>query len=115
MFSGGFRTDFNYNDPVGDGELLEYNQRYFYNFDVYHLNSGLDYGFRRGSIIVGMQFSYGQANDQLQVVNLTDPVEFISDSQLPLTGPINNNVQIRYYDIMVYFGFIFNFMKNENL
>jgi len=114
MFSGGFRTDFNYNDPVGDGEFPENNQRNFYNFDVYHVNSGLGYGFKRGSIIVGMQFSYGQANDQHQVVNLTDPVEYINDSQLPLTGPISNNVQIRYYDIMVYFGFVFNFMKNEN-
>lgn len=114
MFSGGFRTDFNYSDPVGYGEFLEYNQRHFYIFDIYHLNSGLGYGFKRGSIILGMQFSHGRANNQRQIVNITDPVEYINDSQLPLTGPIHNNVQIRYYDMMVYFGFIFNFMKNEN-
>jgi hypothetical protein len=111
MFSGGFRTDFNCMDPVQEGEYLSYNQKSFYTFDLYHFNYGLGYGFKRGSIILGMQFSHGRANDQRQIVNLTEPVEYISDAQLPLTGPIEQNVQIRYNDIMVYFGFVFNFLK----
>lgn len=113
MFSGGFRTDFNCIDPLKDGEYLWDNQRSFYIFDLYHLNSGLGYGFKRGSIILGMQFSHGRANDQRQIVNLTDPVEYISDAQLPLTGPINQNVKIRYNDVLVYFGFVFNFLKEK--
>ena len=113
MFSGGFRTDFSYHDPVQEGENLTRNQKTFYSFDLYHFNYGLGYGFKRGSIILGMQLSHGRANDQRQVVNLTDPVEYISDSQLPLTGPVNRNVQIRYYDVMIYFGFVFNFLKDS--
>jgi hypothetical protein len=113
MFSGGFRTDFNYFDQVQEEEYLSYNQKTFYTFDLYHVNYGLGYGFKRGSIILGMQFSHGRANDQPQVINLTDPVEYISDAQLPLTGPINYNVKIRYNDIMIYFGFVFNFLKEK--
>ncbi|MDZ7635193.1 MAG: hypothetical protein U5L72_12510 [Bacteroidales bacterium] len=40
VFSGGFRTDFNYIDPVEDPVFPYYNNNTFYVFDVYHLNSG---------------------------------------------------------------------------
>ncbi len=112
MFSGGFRTDFNYLDQVEDRDIMVYNRKSFYAFHVYHINYGLGYRFSRGSITLGMQFSHGRANDQPQVVNLTEPVEYISDAQMPLTGVINNNVRIRYNDISVYFGFMFNFLKD---
>jgi hypothetical protein len=110
MFSGGFRTDFNSNKPAEE-EYIRYNQKYFYTFDLYHLNYGLGYEFKRGSIILGMQFSHGRANDQRQVVNITQPVEYIGETQMPLTGLVSYNAQIRYNDIMVYFGFVFNFLK----
>ncbi len=45
-------------------------------FNVYHVNYGLGFNFKRGSIILGMQFSHGQSNDQKQIVNLTEPVEY---------------------------------------
>jgi len=31
--------------------------------------------------------------------------------QMPLTGELNNNVLVRYYDVTIYLGFLFNFMK----
>jgi hypothetical protein len=113
MVSGGFRTDFGYIDPVEEREFPNNNRRALYTFDVYHVNLGLGYGFKRGSIILGTQYSNGRANDQQQIVNLTEPVEFISDSQMPLTGPISNNVQLRYNDISVYLGFMFNFLQEK--
>jgi len=113
MISGGFRTDFGYLDPVEERKFPDINRKTFYTFDVYHINLGLGYAFRRGSIILGTQYSNGRANDQQQIVNLTEPVEYISDSQMPLTGPISNNVQIRYNDISVYLGFMFNFLQEK--
>jgi len=113
MVSGGFRTDFGYIDPVEEKGFPNNNRRALYTFDVYHVNLGLGYGFKRGSIIMGTQYSNGRANDQQQIVNLTEPVEFISDSQMPLTGPISNNVQLRYNDISVYLGFMFNFLQEK--
>jgi hypothetical protein len=111
MFSGGFRTDFNCLDP-GSSKVFPYNNtNTAYHFNVYHVNYGLGFNFKRGSIILGMQFSHGQSNDQKQIVNLTEPVEYISDTQMPLTGEIQNNVQIRYNDISVYLGFMFHFLK----
>jgi len=79
--------------------------------NVYHFNSGMGYNFRRGSITLGMQFSYGQENNQNQIINFTEPVEYISDKIMALTGPVNNVVMVRYFDVSVYFGFMFNFMK----
>ena len=111
MLSGGFRTDFNYMDSGDESQFMEYNSKMSYSLNVYHLNYGLGYNFKRGSITLGMQFSYGQEKNQRQIVNFTEPVEFISDLLMPLTGPLHNQVLIRYIDISVYFGFLFNFMK----
>ncbi|MCK7497196.1 MAG: hypothetical protein MZW92_44985 [Comamonadaceae bacterium] len=62
MVSGGFRTDFGYLDPVGKGNIGN-QQKNLYTFDVYHINLGLGYAFKRGSIIMGTQYSNGRAND----------------------------------------------------
>jgi hypothetical protein len=111
MFSGGFRTDFNALDEKQNKEFPNNNRKTIYGFNVYHINYGLGYAFKRGSIILGMQFSHGDAKDQRQIVNLTEPVEYISEAQMPLTGELKNNVQFRYNDISVYFGFMLNFLK----
>jgi hypothetical protein len=113
MFSGGFRTDFRYFNTFEDPGLLQMNKRTNYNVNVYHFNYGFGRNFKRGSITLGMQFSYGQEKDQRQAVNLSGPVEYINDDILPLTGPLSDNVTIRYYDISIYLGFLFNFMKDE--
>jgi hypothetical protein len=111
MVSGGFRTDFKYTDPADDPGFMEINKRSNYTINVYHFNSGMGYNFKRGSVTLGMQFSYGQEKDQRQIVNLAEPVEYINDKIMPLTGPLYNNVLVRYFDLTVYLGFIFNFMK----
>jgi hypothetical protein len=111
MFSGGFRTDFRYVNYSDYPDFLAYNKKSNYNVNVYHFNYGLNKNFKRGFITLGMQFSYGQENNQRQIVNLIEPVEYINSSIMPLTGNILNNVTVRYLDISVYFGFLFNFMK----
>jgi hypothetical protein len=109
--SGGFRTDFKYMEHPDKPGFMEVNKRSQYAMNVYHFNSGMGYNFRRGSITLGMQFSYGQENNQNQIINFTEPVEYISDKIMALTGPVNNVVMVRYFDVSVYFGFMFNFMK----
>jgi hypothetical protein len=113
MLSGGFRTDFNYQDPSVEPGIIGTNTKTNYSMDVYHFNTGLGYNFKRGSITLGMQFSYGQENDRDQIVNLKEPVEFINETIMPLTGPVGNVVDVRYFDVTVYLGFIFNFMKEK--
>jgi hypothetical protein len=113
MLSGGFRTDFRYTDPASEPGFMEKNKRSNYTLNVYHFNYGLGYNFKRGSITLGMQFSYGQEKHQDQIVNFAEPVEYISENYMPLTGLVSNNVLTRYFDVTVYFGFLFNFMKQE--
>ncbi len=112
MFSGGFRTDFSCLDISKDEPFPYGNKKTYYSYNVYHVNYGLGYQFKRGSIILGMQFSHGDDQDQRQIVNLTEPVEYIDDTVMPLTGEVKNNVQIRYNDISIYLGFMFNFLKD---
>jgi len=111
--SGGFRTDFKYTDPADDPGFLELNKKATYAINVYHLNSGFSRNLKRGSVTMGMQFSYGQEKRQNQIVNLSEPVEFISNLVMPLTGPVNDQVLVRYFDVSLYFGFLFNFMKEQ--
>jgi hypothetical protein len=113
MLSGGFRTDFNYQDQSVEPGIIGMNEKTNYSMDVYHFNYGLGYNFKRGSITLGMQFSYGQEKNRDQIVNLKDPIEFISENLMPLTGPVGNVVDVRYFDVTIYFGFIFNFMKEQ--
>lgn len=112
MFSGGFRTDFTCLDLSAEEQFPYNNRKTYYTYNVYHINYGFGYQFKRGSIILGMQFSHGDDQDQRQIVNLTEPVEYIDDSVMPLTGEVKNNVQIHYNDISVYLGFMFNFLKD---
>ena len=111
VYSGGFRTDFNYIENPGQQMSAGSNFKSVYMFDVYHWNSGLSFSFKRGSVTLGMQYSYGRANNQEQIVNLEDPVEYIDDSIMPLTGYTGDVVQVRYNDISIYCGFIFDFIK----
>jgi hypothetical protein len=111
--SGGYRSDFNFVAPVEEEEFEQYNTRSIYSFDIYHATYGLSYSFPRGSLILGMQFSHGRKEDQNQIVNLTEPVEYVDESVIPLTGPIYNNVNMKYNDILLYFSFVFNLLKNK--
>jgi hypothetical protein len=111
--SGGFRTDFKYTDPAGDPGFMEMNKRALYAINVYHFNSGMAYNFKRGSILLGMQLTYGQEQQQNQVVNLSEPVEFINNLIMPLTGPLREQVSVKFLDLSLYFGFLFNFMKEQ--
>jgi hypothetical protein len=43
--------------------------------------------------------------------NLTEPVEYTGEDQMPLTGMTTNQVQVRYWGLSVYFGFVFDFLK----
>jgi hypothetical protein len=38
-------------------------------------------------------------------------VEYISENQMPLTGVTTNQVQVRYWALSAYFGFVFDFLK----
>jgi hypothetical protein len=78
MISGGFRTDFSYLSSFEEKVLPEFSRKHSYNLDVYHFNSGIGYEFSRGSVILGTDFSYGQDKNLSQVVNITEPVEYIS-------------------------------------
>jgi hypothetical protein len=111
--SGGYRTDFNFISPIDEAEFQHYNTRSIYQYDIYHATYGLSYSYPRGSLILGMQFSHGRKRDQDQIVNLTEPVEYINESVIPLTGPVNSNVDVRYNDILLYFSFVFNFLKDK--
>jgi hypothetical protein len=42
-----------------------------------------------------------------------NPVEYISDEQMPLTGYPTNQVTVKYNDLSIYCGFIFDFMKQS--
>ena len=113
VYSGGFRTDFNYLDP-DDGNVFPFkNDNSFFPLNVYHFNSGVNHSFRRGSITLGMQFSHGRANDQEQIFNLTEPVEYAGSNQMALTGLTTNQVQVRYWALSAYFGFVFDFMNQD--
>jgi hypothetical protein len=61
-----------------------------------------------------MQFSHGRANDQEQLFNLTEPVEYTGEDQMPLTGMTTNQVQVRYWALSAYFGFVFDFLKQAD-
>jgi len=112
----GFRTDFNYLKDYQYGDLSEYNTSPDRNFDVYHLTGGGQVTIFGHNIMAGIQYSFGNAKNQTQLYNLSDPVEWNAIEQAPLQGTRDDSMSSAFHGVSLFFGATFNFgqkKKNE--
>ena len=69
--------------------------------------------FKKSKVTAGFEFSYGYKNDEQQIVNFNDAVEFNPETGDALLGPVDNNAYLRYYGINLYISATLNFINND--
>ncbi|MCB2222071.1 MAG: hypothetical protein KQI35_16935 [Bacteroidetes bacterium] len=109
LLMGGFRTDFNHQKELDYGSYDDLARLRGSHVDLYHLSGGLAWRVFGQDIITGLEYTLGQNNNQTQLVNFSDPVEFNTIENKPLQGTRQNNVKTEYNSISIYFGASFNF------
>ncbi len=108
----GFRTDFNYMKNHELENFESYNTIKQLNFDVYHLTAGTRLTIKNHYVFAGLQYSFGQEEGQSQFINVTEIDEFNSIEGKPFQGVRQNNVDILFRSLSLFFGVNFNFVKS---
>lgn len=108
----GFRTDFNYLKNLDYGELSNYNRLQDLVYNVYHITGGGQLTILKINIIAGLQYSYGRKKDQLQLINMADPVEYNTVENAPLQGTRENTMILNYNKISLFLGATLSFGTN---
>jgi hypothetical protein len=109
LLMGGFRTDFNYLKHMDYDPYSGLNKVISINVDLYHITCGLSWSVLGQDIITGVQYTVGRTKDQLQMANLSDPVEYNTVENLSLQGIRTHDMTSLYNSISIYFGASFNF------
>ena len=99
----GFRTDFNYLDFDALDELLDFIP-YLNYWDLYHFTGGVTWHLVKSDLTLGLGYTTGRSNDDLQQVNLSDP-----DLDRYLFGERQDVASARYYQLNAILGFIYFF------
>jgi hypothetical protein len=113
MLMAGFRTDFNYRNNIEHQHFSRSFQTTGLNLDVYHLTSGLTLHVLGQDLIAGLQYSFGYKNNQQQIINLSDPVEYNYEERAALQGTRQNTMNSLLNSLSFYFGATFNFGKEQ--
>ncbi len=103
----GFRTDFNFqrSEKITDGYLIPTGS-----WDLYHITAGLSYSMKSSKLTAGLDYYFGWENNQPQVINLSDPKDYLG-----YIGAIKNNSDIRIHGIAAVIGFTYFFSEKSSL
>lgn len=113
LMMAGFRTDFNYRKDFNYNPLAQSKIMKGLNLDMYHITSGLSWRIKGQDLMTGLQYTVGRERDQEQFANLADPVEYNSTINEPLQGTPQNNMDIFFNSLSIYFGATFNFGNSK--
>lgn len=113
-FRLGFRTDFNYLKNYDYGIYNGYNRLPNSNSDNYHFTAGAEYSILSQRIISGIEFTFGNSENQKQIANFSNPVEYNPVDKIPLQGPVQHNATMHYLSINLYLSAVLNFGGNKD-
>jgi hypothetical protein len=104
FFLGGFRTDF----TVSDQDNSRYVSNKFsvnqVHFDKYHITAGAVLEIKKFKVISGVQYTRGRNRGMTEIINYSDPVEYNPLTDQALEGIRQNNAEVIYNDISLFFG-----------
>lgn len=114
MFLNGFRTDFNNINGADYKQYSSYNKINSTNINIYHYTGGVQFYFLKKYLLVaGGELSFGYDKNQRQLANFTDPVEYNSNYQRVLQGPLEDKMGVYYFGFNVYLSATFKFGGNK--
>jgi hypothetical protein len=114
MLLSGFRTDFNYKKNNDSGPFNPDRSIKTIDVDFYHFTTGLTLRIKGQDITAGLQYSLGLSNNNKQLANVSDPVEFNFVEMSALQGTQTNTVQSIYNSFTLLLAASFNFNGKQN-
>ena len=105
----GFRTDFKNksNEKSIDDQYSNYNLGRI-TFDKYHFSIGPIFEMKSFNLITGLQYSWGRNSRMRNLVNMSDPVEYIPELDVSLQGLREDNASAKLNEISLFFGINFD-------
>ncbi len=112
--NGGFKTDFN--SLTGDEQIMVgtlNNQPALSNlyFNKFHIIVGPSLSVKKFGIVLGIQYTWGREDNLYNMANLSNPVEYIPETNQSLQGIRQNNMKLNYNEISIFFGATYGFGK----
>jgi hypothetical protein len=104
---GGFRTDFSSYSEISDEFENNKPKLFKIHQDKFHFTGGPYLSWKKINLFLGLQYSFGRADDLEQIINFSDPVEYNSQSGESLQGIRKNNMSINYNELSLFFGFTY--------
>jgi len=106
---GGFKTDFSsYNVDLNKG-IPHLNQYQRGSSNLYHITGGLRSVLSRGSILLGIEYTFGYNNGMPQFGNYHYPGVYDPDRFIALQETPKKEMKFAYNGIGIYFGLVFSF------
>ena len=103
----GFHTDFNFQgkEKEVDGYLMSTTS-----WDLYHFTGGIDYKMKSSKISLGVNYYFGIENDVQQIVNFSDPKDYLG-----LSGEISSDAYTRVHGLAGVVSFTYFFQEKTDL
>ncbi len=104
----GIRTDFT-NKPNDETVELDYKNHNLgkIHFDKYHFSVGPIFKIKKFNLVTGIQYTRGREKNLTQLINLSDPQEYISLLDVSLQGIREDKATIKLNEIALFFGINF--------
>ena len=109
LLLGGIKTDFNNQIGLDYKDFEEYKTIYSVRYNLYHLTGGLLGTYRGSRFFAGLQYSLGVNRNLNQIINLSDPVEYNTEENGALQGNRQQNMDIIFNGISLFFGATISF------
>jgi hypothetical protein len=106
---GGFRTDFsNMKEFREDNSLLQTIATL--NYNIYHITFGGEFHIKQLDFVAGIEYSRARDKDELQIINFSDPLEYLPDTGLALQGIRTNTMNVNYNALSLFIGLTLNIL-----
>jgi hypothetical protein len=110
--NGGFKTDFNSltgNEQKIEGGLNSQPTLSDLYFDKFHIIVGPSLSVKKFGIVLGIQYTWGRADNLYNMANLSEAVEFNPETNQALQGVRQENMKLSYNEISIFFGVTYGF------
>ena len=112
--NGGFKTDFNafgtsQQKVLGSQEIEPSVSSLAFN--KYHFILGPSFKVKRFGVVLGIQYTRGRNKNLYNLAFFTDPVEYNPETKQSLQGSRQQNMNLRYNEISIFFGITYGLGK----
>jgi hypothetical protein len=114
VFLNAFRTDFSAVNNLDLGDYQGYNIINTTTYNIYHYSAGLKFSIKNNNFQAGGDVAFGFRQNERQISNFANPLEFDPVDQRSLQGPLENTMNSHYFGFSIYIGATLNFIKEDD-